>query len=198
MLSKNKSTLITTLKFLLLKRLAKLNLQKQKEKEELEKRLQEEKRARFALESQLSQQEQQTTSSLSSSSKQKQRDSQSPPINNLNTNHSKSNGSDEELKRRIRELENENSRLGHECRSKQERLDACENSELASLSKYKEAENRAESLTAKLCLVQEKNASLQESLSAETRFKMDLFSALGEARRQLEYANCKFWAIFFF
>lgn len=168
-----------------------MNLQKQKEKEDLEKRLQEEKRARFALESQLSQQEQQTTSSLSS--KQKQRDSQSPPINNnINTNHSKSNGSDEELKRRIRELETENSRLGHECRSKQERLDASENSELASLSKYKEAENRAESLTAKLCLVQEKNASLQESLSAETRFKMDLFSALGEARRQLEYANCKF------
>lgn len=167
-----------------------MNLQKQKEKEELEKRLQEEKRARFALESQLSQQEHQTTSS--SLSKQKQRDSQSPPINNLSTNHSKSNVSDEELKRRIRELENENSRLGHECRSKQERLDASENSEMASLSKYKEAENRAESLTAKLCLVQEKNASLQESLSAETRFKMDLFSALGEARRQLEYANCKF------
>jgi Macoilin family len=34
--------------------------------------------------------------------------------------------------------------------------------------------------------MQEKNAMLEKNLSAETRVKLDLFSALGEARRQLE------------
>lgn len=34
--------------------------------------------------------------------------------------------------------------------------------------------------------MQEKNRSLEKSLSCETRFKLDLFSALGEARRQIE------------
>lgn len=34
--------------------------------------------------------------------------------------------------------------------------------------------------------MQEKNLSLEKSLSCETRFKLDLFSALGEARRQIE------------
>lgn len=34
--------------------------------------------------------------------------------------------------------------------------------------------------------MQEKNMSLEKSLSCETRFKLDLFSALGEARRQIE------------
>lgn len=34
--------------------------------------------------------------------------------------------------------------------------------------------------------LQEKNSMLEKNLSAETRVKLDLFSALGEARRQLE------------
>lgn len=34
--------------------------------------------------------------------------------------------------------------------------------------------------------MQEKNSTLEKNLSAETRVKLDLFSALGEARRQLE------------
>lgn len=169
-------------------RLAKLNLQKQKEKEELtivEKRLQDEKRARFALESQLSHEKQ-------------KRESQSPPSHHHLKNHSvtaKANDESmamvDELRRRVKELEIENGRLSGDCKSKQERIESME-SELTSLAKYKEVESRAESLTTKLCLMQEKNATLQESLSAETRFKMDLFSALGEARRQLEYANCNF------
>lgn len=40
-----------------------------------------------------------------------------------------------------------------------------------------------------LSQLQERNAQLQESLSAETRIKLDLFSALGEVKRQLEIAN---------
>lgn len=46
-----------------------------------------------------------------------------------------------------------------------------------------------------LNLMEDKNTSLQESLSAETRFKLDLFSALGETRRQLESVNCNYFNI---
>jgi hypothetical protein len=37
-----------------------------------------------------------------------------------------------------------------------------------------------------LSAMQEKNNSLEKSLSAETRLKLDLFSALDETKRQLE------------
>ena len=37
-----------------------------------------------------------------------------------------------------------------------------------------------------LSAMQDKNTHLENSLSAETRVKLDLFSALGEAKRQLE------------
>lgn len=42
-----------------------------------------------------------------------------------------------------------------------------------------------------LTAMQDKNATLEKNLSAETRVKLDLFSALGDARRQLEIASCK-------
>lgn len=56
---------------------------------------------------------------------------------------------------------------------------------LKSLLKYRDAQT---SLVSALNIMEEKNLSLQDSLSAETRFKLDLFSALGETRRQLEAA----------
>lgn len=43
-----------------------------------------------------------------------------------------------------------------------------------------------------LMALQEKTTKLESSLSAETRLKMDLFSALGDARRQLEIAEGKY------
>ncbi len=49
-----------------------------------------------------------------------------------------------------------------------------------------------------LSQLQERNAHLQDSLSAETRIKLDLFSALGEVKRQLEIANSLFSSIFLF
>jgi hypothetical protein len=48
-----------------------------------------------------------------------------------------------------------------------------------------------EMLRSTLLLLQEKNATLEKNLSAETRVKLDLFSALGEARRQLEIKDSK-------
>ena len=40
-----------------------------------------------------------------------------------------------------------------------------------------------------LSAMQDKNAHLENSLSAETRLKLDLFSALGDTKRQLEIAQ---------
>ena len=39
--------------------------------------------------------------------------------------------------------------------------------------------------------MQEKNAQLEKSLSSETKLKMDLFSALGDAKRELSIASGK-------
>lgn len=63
---------------------------------------------------------------------------------------------------------------------------------LFQLRKYEnELRNRdqsqnADMLRSALAVMQEKNSTLEKNLSAETRVKLDLFSALGEARRQLE------------
>ena len=40
-------------------------------------------------------------------------------------------------------------------------------------------------------VMKEKNVLLEKSLSAETRLKLDLFSALGERKRQLEITHSK-------
>lgn len=49
----------------------------------------------------------------------------------------------------------------------------------------------ADMLRSALALMQDKNSTLEKNLSAETRVKLDLFSALGEARRQLEIKDSK-------
>lgn len=61
------------------------------------------------------------------------------------------------------------------------------------LRQYKESQNESEILMSALSAMQDKNAHLENSLSAETRIKLDLFSALGEAKRQLEIREGKFY-----
>lgn len=39
--------------------------------------------------------------------------------------------------------------------------------------------------------MQEKNLHLEKNLSSETRLKMDLFAALGDAKRELEINKCE-------
>lgn len=56
----------------------------------------------------------------------------------------------------------------------------------------REQSQNAEMLRSALVAMQEKNSILEKNLSAETRVKLDLFSALGEARRQLEIKDSKF------
>ena len=46
-----------------------------------------------------------------------------------------------------------------------------------------------------LSAMQDKNAHLEKSLSAETRLKLDLFSALDETKRQLEMTRSETIAI---
>ncbi len=57
---------------------------------------------------------------------------------------------------------------------------------------YRDTQNRIDTLMSALNVMEEKNLNLQDSLSAETRFKLDLFSALGETRRQLDAAISKY------
>lgn len=54
----------------------------------------------------------------------------------------------------------------------------------------RESQQSSEVLMSALAAMQDKNATLEKNLSAETRVKLDLFSALGDARRQLEIASC--------
>lgn len=46
-----------------------------------------------------------------------------------------------------------------------------------------------------LSAMQDKTTHLENSLSAETRLKLDLFSALGDAKRQLEIYQSKFFVL---
>lgn len=50
----------------------------------------------------------------------------------------------------------------------------------------------SETLMSALEAMQEKNMLLEKSLSAETRLKLDLFSALGDAKRQIEISHGKY------
>ncbi|KAF5270649.1 hypothetical protein FQA39_LY01387 [Lamprigera yunnana] len=85
-------------------------------------------------------------------------------------------------KSRRRELESEIT----ECRSTQrwtdERITCLERENTSLVEQLRDTDILMSALSA----MQEKNTHLENSLSAETRIKLDLFSALGEAKRQLE------------
>lgn len=53
----------------------------------------------------------------------------------------------------------------------------------------REPRERFELLMSAMTAMQEKTTTLEKQLSAETRVKLDLFSALGEAKRELELAS---------
>ncbi|XP_078398122.1 macoilin-like isoform X1 [Cetorhinus maximus] len=94
----------------------------------------------------------------------------------------------ETLKNRIKELDVEYRQLQTELKMKDEHLRKVER-EVQELCKYKENEQDTEMLMAALSAMQDKTQHLEINLSAETRIKLDLFSALGDARRQLEIAQ---------
>ncbi|KAK6307137.1 hypothetical protein J4Q44_G00222850 [Coregonus suidteri] len=92
------------------------------------------------------------------------------------------------LRRRITELETECKKLTMDIKLKEDQIRELEMN-VQELQKYKENEKDTEVLMSALSAMQEKTQHLENSLSAETRIKLDLFSALGDAKRQLEIAQ---------
>ncbi|KAG7209041.1 hypothetical protein KM043_015201 [Ampulex compressa] len=85
-------------------------------------------------------------------------------------------------KTRRAQMEQDLKNLRRELKTKEERCSALEKD----TTRCKESHRESEMLLAALSALQDKNAHLENSLSAETRIKLDLFSALGEVKRQLE------------
>ncbi|XP_028317504.1 macoilin-1 isoform X2 [Gouania willdenowi] len=96
--------------------------------------------------------------------------------------------STDSLRGRIRELETECKKLSMDMKLKEDQIRDLEGKR-QELRKYKENEKDTEVLMSALSAMQEKTQHLENSLSAETRIKLDLFSALGDAKRQLEIAQ---------
>ncbi|CAL8364407.1 unnamed protein product [Arctogadus glacialis] len=92
------------------------------------------------------------------------------------------------LRGHIRDLETECKKMGMDVKLKEEQIRDLDG-KCQELRKYKENEKDTEVLMSALSAMQEKTQHLENSLSAETRIKLDLFSALGDAKRQLEIAQ---------
>ncbi|KAK1894317.1 Macoilin-2 [Dissostichus eleginoides] len=94
------------------------------------------------------------------------------------------------LRRRINELETECKKLSMDIKLKEDQIRELD-LKVQELHKYKENEKDTEVLMSALSAMQDKTQHLENSLSAETRIKLDLFSALGDAKRQLEIAQAQ-------
>ncbi|KAM9354443.1 macoilin-1 [Pholidichthys leucotaenia] len=94
------------------------------------------------------------------------------------------------LRKRVKDLEAEYKQLQLEYQVKESRVVDLE-SDVEALGKYRSVEKDTDMLLSTLSAMQEKAQHLEYNLSAETRIKLDLFSALGDARRQLEIAQDK-------
>ncbi|XP_075459851.1 macoilin isoform X1 [Ascaphus truei] len=94
----------------------------------------------------------------------------------------------ETLRSRIRDLETECKKITIDMKLKDDQIRELE-IKVQELRKYKENEKDTEVLMSALSAMQDKTQHLENSLSAETRIKLDLFSALGDAKRQLEIAQ---------
>ncbi|XP_072393968.1 macoilin isoform X1 [Diabrotica undecimpunctata] len=135
----------------------------------LERRLAEERRLRSNLESQLNQE-------------RKSRKQEEARAAQVAAQQSSRGECTETCKVRRRELESEISELRASKHWQEDRLQALERENAA----FSEQVRDTELLMSALSALQEKNSHLENSLSAENRIKLDLFSALGEAKRQLE------------
>lgn len=88
-------------------------------------------------------------------------------------------------KSRRRDLENEIKQLRRDLKIREDQFRDLQR-EVQSLRQYKDAQKEAEVLLKALSDMRDKNMELENSLTAETRFKQDLFSALGEERRVIK------------
>jgi len=94
----------------------------------------------------------------------------------------------ESCKAKRREMENDIKTIRRDLKLREDQLKQLER-ETHSLRAYKDSHGDTEILMSALSAMQEKNAHLESSLSAETRLKLDLFSALGDTKRQLEISQ---------
>ncbi|CAG9773860.1 unnamed protein product [Ceutorhynchus assimilis] len=135
----------------------------------LERRVAEERRLRTNLESQLNQE-------------RKNRKQEEARLAQVTAQQSSRTECTDICKSRRRELETELA----ECRQAQRWAEErCKTLELEKQVVSDQVRD-SEMLMVALASVQEKNSHLENALSAETRIKLDLFSALGEAKRHLE------------
>uniref|UniRef100_A0A8C1EH36 Si:dkey-12h9.6 n=1 Tax=Cyprinus carpio carpio TaxID=630221 RepID=A0A8C1EH36_CYPCA len=98
------------------------------------------------------------------------------------------------LRKKAKDLDSEYKQLQLEYQEKENRMIALENEvevKNATLQRNRCTEQEADALLSALSSLQDKAQHLEYNLSAETRLKLDLFSALGDARRQLEIAQVK-------
>ncbi|XP_056634273.1 macoilin [Diorhabda sublineata] len=135
----------------------------------LERRLAEERRLRSSLESQLNQE-------------RKNRKQEEARAAQVAAQQSSRGECTESCKARRRELESEIADLRASKHWQEDRLQVLERESSALSEQIRDTDLLMSALSA----MQEKNTHLENSLSAENRIKLDLFSALGEAKRQLE------------
>jgi phage shock protein A len=157
-------------------KLQKLLANRQQDKQNLatlERQVQEERKGKVSLEQQLAAEKQRrkTDESVAAAARSTARSSECVS---------------EQCKSRRWDLENEIKQLRRELQIRDERTRQLERETQALHQKRGECQSETEVLMSALGAIQDKNAHLETSLSAETRLKLDLFSALGDAKRQLE------------
>ncbi|XP_037100754.1 macoilin-1 isoform X2 [Syngnathus acus] len=100
------------------------------------------------------------------------------------------NSESQMLRKRVKDLEAEYKQLQLQYQVQESRVLDLE-SDVEAFGKYRVVEKDTDLLLSTLSALQDKAQHLEYNLSAETRIKLDLFSALGDARRQLEIAQDK-------
>ncbi|CAJ1076988.1 macoilin-1 [Xyrichtys novacula] len=140
----------------------------------LEKKTRAETEARLSLEKQLADLQEEAASSARS----------------LTNNRQQEHSETQMFRKRVKDLETEYKQLQLDFQLKESRVVDLER-DVEALGRYRCVEKETDLLLSTLSAMQEKAQHLEFNLSAETRIKLDLFSALGDARRQLEIAQDK-------
>lgn len=94
----------------------------------------------------------------------------------------------ENCKSRRRDLESDIKQLRRDLKMREDKIQQMER-QAQSLSIYQENIGSTQALVSALNAMEEENARLGSKLSEENKLKLNLFSALGEAKRQLEIAQ---------
>jgi hypothetical protein len=142
----------------------------------LERRIQEERKQKASLESQLAMEKQ----------RRKNDDLSRAIVPSAAALSRTTECTSDQCRLRRTELENDVKAMCRELKMRDDELRQLE-LETQTLQQYRgDSQTETEVLITTLGAMKDKNAHLETSLSAETRLKLDLFSALGDAKRQIE------------